>query len=403
MNRASRIILNTLGVIVVLALGVVGARTLMADRVQADAMPRPDTGVLVRVLSAESAVAYRTLVAAGTVVPAHTLVVQPEVQGRIRSRHPALEVGGHVREGEVLVRLDDRDHRLAVADARVALENARTHVELEAGRAELARLEWEQFGDEEPSPLALREPQRRQAELQVEAARQTLQRAELQVERTTVRASLNAVVREAGAEPGQLVGPQSVLATLVGTDRFDVQISLPADDLRWLTIPGVNAGEGEGGQVRVRQGDLVREGRIHRLMSDVDSAGRMARLLITVEDPLDLDKPEGERQPLLLGAWVDVELPSHASSSVVWLPREALRDGGRVFLADSDDRLRIQTVTFAWREADRVAVAEGVAPGDRVILSRLPSPVEGMRVRLEAPDALSASGPPEALPEASDE
>ncbi|TVR04720.1 MAG: efflux RND transporter periplasmic adaptor subunit [Deltaproteobacteria bacterium] len=390
MSRAARWILNSLGALLVLGLGVMGARGLMADRVQADAAPRPDAGALVRTVVAEAGEAHRVIRASGTVLPARTLLVQPEVQGRVTERHPALEVGGRVREGDVLVRIDARDYRLAVADARTALENARAAVELEAGRAEVARLEWAQFGDEEPSALALREPQRRQAALQVEAARQALQRAEIQLERTVIRASMDGLVQEAGAEVGQFVGPQARIAQLVGTDRFHVQVSVPVADLGWLSIPGVNAPEGEGGDVLLRHGVEERRGRILRLLGEVDPAGRMARVLIAVEDPLHLARAEGERRPLLLGAWVEVEMEATRSQPVVWLPREAVRDGSRMYVVEEGDRLGFRDVEFAWREADRVALHAGVAAGESVVVSRLPAPVAGMRVR---PEGAGASPP----------
>lgn len=383
MNRTLRLLLNSLGTLAVLALGVFGARTLLADRVQAPESPREDVGALVQTLPAERAVRTRVLQAAGTVVAARSVIVQPEVQGRIVERHPALIEGGIVQAGDLLVRIDARDFRLAVEDARTALANAEALVEIEAGRAEVARREWDRFGEEAPTPLALREPQRRQAELQVRSARQALERAELQLSRTRIHAPVTGYVQRASAEVGQVVGPQSALATLVAIDTFWVRVPVPADDLPWLAIPGVNAPDGEGGVVRIRLGADEREGRILRLLGEVEPTGRMARLLVGVDDPLHLERPEGERTPLLLGSWVEAELPASTPREVVMLPREAIRDGDRVFVADGSDALDIRRVRFAWREPEAVAVSEGLQAGDRVITSRLPAPVPGMRLRVD--------------------
>lgn len=392
MNRTLRLLLNSLGTLAVVALGVLGARALLADRAQAPEVPREDTGALVQTLVAESVPRTRVLRAAGTVLAAGSVTLQPEVQGRIVERHPALIEGGIVQAGELLVRIDPRDFRLAVADARTALENAETLVEIEAGRAEVARREWERFGEDAPTPLALRDPQRRQAELQVRSARQALERAELQLARTRITAPLTGVVQRASAEVGQVVGPQSALATLVAIDTFWVRVPVPADDLPWLAIPGVSAPEDDGGPVRVRLGADEREGRILRLLGEVDPAGRMARLLVGIDDPLHLERPEGERTPLLLGSWVEVELPARAPRDVVVLPREAIRDGDRVFVATADGTLDIRNVRFAWRDPETVAVADGLRAGERVITSRVPAPVPGMRLRVDTDTVSTGEG-----------
>jgi hypothetical protein len=58
-------------------------------------------------------------------------------------------------------------------------------------------------------------------------------------------------------------------------------------------------------------------------------------------------------------------------------PLTAIR-GGAVWVADAEDRLRRRPVTVAMAANGAALVAEGLAPGDRVVLTDLPAAVEGM-------------------------
>lgn len=187
------------------------------------------------------------------------------------------------------------------------------------------------------------------------------------------------------AEIGQLVGPQVNIARLVGTDKFRVLTSVRADQLRHIALPGIDGGEGS--QVTVRQhigGDeVVRTGRVVRLLSDLEPGSRMARVLVEVDDPYGLEQAGdgGERPyPLLLDAFVDVHIDGRKTAELVELPRGALREGDRA-LVYADGELSVRELTIAWRRPDTVLVDEGLNHGDRIVTSPLATPVDGMKLR----------------------
>jgi hypothetical protein len=64
------------------------------------------------------------------------------------------------------------------------------------------------------------------------------------------------------------------------------------------------------------------------------------------------------------------------------LPRAALRAGNTVWVVDAEERLQERPVTVARLDGDRVVLAAGLAPGERVCLSALETFVDGMQVRL---------------------
>ena len=49
-------------------------------------------------------------------------------------------------------------------------------------------------------------------------------------------------------------------------------------------------------------------GYLYQLLGDLEPNGRLARVLIEIEDPLDLGSQDGERKPFLLGDYVSAEI-----------------------------------------------------------------------------------------------
>lgn len=103
----------------------------------------------------------------------------------------------------------------------------------------------------------------------------------------------------------------------------------------------------------------------------------MARILVRIEDPLE----DGEGLPLLLGSFVDVAVEAAPIENAVRVPRAALRDGKNVYVMNDDDLLEIRAVQIAWSEPDAVLVSGGLAPNERVVISRIPTPIPNMLLR----------------------
>ena len=317
----------------------------------------------------------------GEVVAARQVQLLSEVTGRIRSQHPALRPGGLVTKGALLVALDARDYQAALAQAEANLEQARFQLELEQGRQRIASKEFdllrsdEAMGEEEKA-LALRKPHLRNAQAAVRAAESAVDKARLDVARTRIRAPFDAFVKSESVELGQLVNPQAPVATLVGTEAFWVQVSVPVSALSWVST---------GTKVSLRQVTTGRaiehEGEVIEVLSDLDEVGRMAQILVRIADPLHLARPEAGRQPLLVGAFVEASLQGRAVQDVAVIPRAALRGEEQVWLMNAEDRLEIREVEVVWRGRDEVYVQRGLKAGDQLITSRVRAPVPGMSLR----------------------
>jgi RND family efflux transporter MFP subunit len=321
--------------------------------------------------------------AMGSVVPARELTLKARVSGQVKSLHPEFSAGGIVEQGERLVQIDPQDFRLALARQESQLADARYKLKLEMGYQEVARREWNLINQGAPSSdedeeLALRRPHLAKARSDLAAAEAELEQARLNLARTEITAPFNAVVRITHVEVGSQVSTQDALAELVGTDEYWIRVSLPVDRLRWIHIPVSRSETGASAIVHYR--GTRRTGRVIRLLSDLETQGRMARILVSVEDPLGHADPTPDRPPLLIGEYVRVEIQGQALRDVYRIPRTALRDGDTIWVAGGGDTLQIKPVDIVWRDDRFVLIADSLDPGDRLIVSDLATPVAGMRV-----------------------
>lgn len=321
----------------------------------------------------------------GTVIPAVQIDLKARVAGEVIWTNPEFVEGGIIRKRDVILKIDPTDYELALVREKAALETAVYEYKVEQGRQEIAKVEWELLGLEEETgemdqELALRQPHIREKEVKLEAAKARLAQAQLALDRVVVRAPFNAIIRSVMVDMGGQASIQTTLASLVGTDTYRIQAAIPIDQLRWIRIAN---GPGDGGsQVLIHSGTgVVRSGAIQKLLSDLEPSGKLARVLIDVKDPLDLDRAREERRPLLLGEFVRLEIKGRTLEDVFIIPRDALRDGGRLWIVDDQSRLNIQDVDVIWQDADQVVV-EDLEPGLKLVISDIPAPVEGMKVKV---------------------
>lgn len=384
-----RVVLHVILPLLVLAAGAFGTRQLVlsAETTERETPERIDP--LVRVAAVAAYDGPARLVGNGIVEPAREATLSPEVNGRITFVAPSLVEGGRVVQGEELVRIDGRAYRLAIKQSRAQLDRARSDLELEESASKAAKREW-QISGREPAKdarrVAHRKPQVDAAEASIASARSALEMAQLDLAKTTVRAPFNATVTSEQIEVGEVAAPGAVLATLVGTDKFWARISVPVEELRLVDFP---QGDAKGSLVTVTQElsagqTVMRQGRVLRLLGSLEAESRTAQLLVEVDRPLD--PPPGEL-PLLRGAFVTAQIEGRSLEGAHSVPRDAVFDGNRVWVVDAEDRLRLRTLAIALSDEERVVATAGVADGDRVVVTPVRTPTEGMKVRVDTGEA----------------
>lgn len=376
--------------------GVALANTMSALAPEATRGSRVASKSAVRIVKPGLHTRATTLSATGTVEPSQRIEFVPEVAGRVVWVSPSLAPGARFAKGEVFARIENRDFQIRVQQARAQVRSAELELELEKGRQEVARREWELLGSDRPAddaPLATRQSHLEVAEVGLASAKSALDQAELTLARTVLRAPFDCSVVSEAIDVGQYVAPGSSIANLIGTKTFRIRVGLRVEDLTYLQVPGFNSEVGSTAKIVQRLGrgqEISRPGTVTRLIEQLDPQSRRALVLVEVEDPLTTID-EGSL-PLLAGAFVDVTFRGKELANVIPVPREAVQQGHFVWTV-RDGKLHRNRIEIAWDSDESVFASGGLSPNDAIVTSALSNPVDGQEVEVElAPTAQADQG-----------
>lgn len=368
----------------VLAAGVLGALVLVVTAPETPHVQPEPAVPLVRTVDARARDVQLRVATHGSVEPRTESDLVPEVSGRVVWVSPALVAGGFFEEGDALLRIEAHDYEIALERARA--QEARA--ESEAALAARERTRQEALAERDVASAARLDDARnraRAAEAALREARAARAQAERDLARTELRAPFAGRVRDEQVDVGQFVSRAAPVARLYAVDWAEVRLPIRDEDLAWIDVPRAGAaGGGEGPPVvlRARYAGEMREwrGHVERSEGEIDPRSRMVHVVARIEDPY-ARRPGADHVPLPVGLFVEAEILGRLAEGVVVLPRSALRSDDRVLVVDAEDRLRFRAVTVLRRDRDEVLVRAGVADGERVCVSALEAPVDGMRVR----------------------
>ncbi len=426
-RRIVGIVLNLLVPLVLLAAALGGAKYMMDNPPTTERRPPVRGAVLVEVTPAVTVTQAVIVEGMGSVTPSRHVELKPQVGGRIAWMAENLEPGAHFAQGETLARIEQEDYQLAVQqreselhgaqaaviEAERSLTNAQTNLMIEMGNQAVAKHGYEALGEEieaENSDLVLRRPQLAAAAAQVKAAEASVQSAkaaveaaearvrgsQLDLERTTIVAPFDMVVQRKLADLGDMIGAGSPLVEIIGTNQFWVEVALPQSDLQWLDVADEARGV-VGSHVKLSNptawpANTYREGKVVRRLASVGERGRMAHVLVAVDDPLSLQDPNNP--PLLAGSYVRAVIEGRTIDSAVMLSRDHVRDGRSVWVMTKDNRLDIRPIDILHRDRDHVFVTGGLEPGQQVVTTELSAPVQNMSLRTQDQTTTEATSAP---------
>ena len=357
------------------------------------------TAMLVETTRAKAGTFRPTIKALGTVTAARDITLRPQVGGQITEVAGNFTPGGFVSAGEVLLRIDEADYRNALRQRETELQQAIANLEIELGRQDVAEQDYralERTLPPEKKALVLREPQLRSADAQVQAAEAAVEQARLDLQRTSVTAPFDAQVITQQVNLGSQVAAGDALGRLVGTDVYWIETTVPVARLSWLSFPGDDEA---GSAVRVRNrtawpAGQSRGGSLYKLIGELESQTRLARVLVAVEDPLARNINGKVVPRLLLGEFVECRIRGRAIADAYRIRREHIRKNDTLWIM-RDGKLEIRPLNIVVRDDRFAYVREGINEQDQVVTTNLSTVNEGARLRLRT-DTAQAPAPAKA-------
>lgn len=347
-----------------------------------------EMAMLVQVTKAQQGDFSPNLVATGTVQPVEDVTISARVGGEVTRRAPAFVPGGYVQKGDILLQIDPADYRNNLELRRSELLQAQTELDVEMGRQEVAQQDLELVGDEtltsQEKSLVLRQPQLNAVKARIKAAQAAVEQAQINLERTTIKAPFDAHIISQNVTTGSQVAPGDDLGRLVGTQTYRVIISLPVSRLQWLQFP--DASEEKGSPVKIRNSSawssgVYRTGYLNSQVGALDDATRQARLLVEVPDPLAQDTAKGKPE-LIIGTFVEAVIQANVIPNVVRISRDNLRNNNTVWVMQ-DEKLSIRQVNVLLTDNEYAYINEGLEGDEKIITTNLSTVAEGIPLRTE--------------------
>lgn len=339
--------------------------------------PKRDTNVkppLVDTLVLEDMSTRFTVSSQGTVRPRTETALSAEIPGTIVDVSPEFIPGGVFDSGETLLRIDPTNYVVAVEQAEALVKQRQ--LEYDGARKLLSQ------GYRAEAEAA-------SAEAALASAKAELTRSKRDLERTRIRLPYAGMVRAKAVDLGQFVSPGTRLGTVFATDFAEVRLPLTDQELAFIDLPGLrNDTDKEGPAVKlsaVRKGEQHEwPARIVRTEGVVDETSRVTYAVARVADPYQF---EGELEPLPMGTFVSARIEGREIDGVVRVPRNILRGADELIFVDEDNRLRIREVRIVHADAEFAYIGGGADPGQRVLVTALDAPVNGMAVRVSGSDS----------------
>ena len=307
----------------------------------------------------------------------------PEIGGKIVYVSPNFIEGGLFRKGETLIRIEDADFKVDVIRAEAGVAQAEQVLVREIAEGEIARQDYAELGRGEPSDLALRIPQRQQAEASLLSAKAELESMKLQLTRTEVKAPFSGRVRSKSSDLGQYVTPGRTLGRVFSTDIVEVRLPLTDSDLAKLDLPLAFVTKDRANAPRVALSATIAgqtrewDGRIMRTDSVYDTQTRALFAIAEVADPYGSGAAEGGF-PLAPGLFVNAELTGKKFDNVIMFSRDGLRPDNKVYVVNGVGKASIRTVEVLDTTPKEAILTGGIEEGELIVLS----PMEPSRVEI---------------------
>jgi multidrug efflux system membrane fusion protein len=305
------------------------------------------TEVRVRQVAAEEIVRYVTI--NGRTEPSRTVALDAQTDGRVVDI--LIARGERAERGEVILKLDERDRKERLSEARAVLKQR----ELEYA----ARLELQGEGYVSETQLA-------EGEALLERARAEVKRAELDLEHMVLRAPFDGNVQDLAVEIGDYLQVGDPMAEFVDNETLLVSGSI--SEMQRDRLSG-----SETGEVRLITGATA-SGRIRYLAPVADATTRTFRVEVEIDN---------RERRLPSGVTAELRLPVGTVQAHLISPALlSLDDDGKigVKILDADGRVAFVNADVAASTADGIwleglpevttfiTVGHGfVAQGERVV------------------------------------
>ncbi|KJY82745.1 membrane protein [Vibrio galatheae] len=329
-----------------------------------------------RVLSSDHKV---VITSHGELQPVEVTQLSAQVSGEVVSWHPNFVVGGVVKRGEVLFRIENDNYQAAVLQAEAQLASARAALIEEKAKAEVAARQAKNLPQKQVTDLYLRKPQLLSADAQVKSAMAELKRATRDLENCNVVAPYDALVVAKQIGVGQFISAGAQVAVLNNVEAGEIHLPIAGFDSAFLPqdYAGTSATVIQHGIENVQRTAVI-----DRDLGVIDASTRMINLVVRVDNPYAM---ESDKAPIKFGSYVEVQFAGKELKHIYRLPQE-LVNNRQVWVVNSDNQLEPRTVNVLRAEKEFMLINQGLTDDDQIVLTVPEYPQKGLQVEVAVQD-----------------
>ena len=342
---------NFLGIAIALLLiiaAVIGSKVNSATKTKPEYQTPEVQKIMVQVEKISPTTHSPLLSSTASVVAWQESQLAAQVGGRLEWLCDCLETGSDVKKGTVLAKIEAVDYRVAVAQAKQAMANARQNIAEEEARSEQAQIDWEQLNLGEPTELALRKPQLETANATLKQRELELQQANRNLSRTQIKAPYDGIITARMTNVGNFISTGLSIGTILNTEKVQVHFALQPDDINKLDSNNANITLHQSGNK-----DLSWQATIARIDSVLDPKTRLINVIAEVYKPFDTKL---HKNSLRVGTFVNTTFPGKPIDNIYSLQNSAVLSDKTVFTVDADNKIQILAVNILHRNPDKVLV-----------------------------------------------
>lgn len=319
---------------------------------------------------------YQVMVSSfGTVKPRTESLLVSQASGQIVAVDDQFRGGGFFEKGDVLVQLDDRDHKAEVKVSQAALLSATQVLLEEEARVQQAKADWLRLGNgKEANALVLREPQLAAAQAKVLSAEAQLDKAKLMLERTKIIAPYAGRILNKRVGLGQVVSMNTTLADIYAVDAVEIRLPIKNNDLPLIKLPeeyqdvGVLGANNDVELSSSLLGNQFWQGEIIRTESAIDELSQQLYVIAQVLNPYDVT--DDLMAPIKIGQYVNAKIAGRMLKNVIVIPSQTVYQGSYVYVVENGVLLR-KDIILGWHSGDESVVSAGLSVGDRLVITPL--------------------------------
>jgi len=287
------------------------------------------------------------------------------VAGKIISRQ--VEIGSHVKKGQVLARLDSTDAQLNVNATASDVAAAEAQLALAKSNLERQRqLQSQKFVS--AASLDSYEAQYKSSLARLNQTKAQTSVSGNQSSYTTLMADRDGVVTDIRAEPGQVVAAGEVVARIIDPSQLEVQIPVPESRMTNLAVNDV-------AEIRLwAKREKPYQAKVREIAPAADAATRTFLVKVSILNP----DPE-----VRLGMTAGVRLVKEVGDAYL-IPSTALTQiNGKdtIWLIGSANKAAPRQVTVASYREDGALVTSGLQLGDKLVIAGTQKLLNGQVVR----------------------